>query len=108
MSAFNAEYGYVAGDMLLRQIGSAIGGLVRAEDLPARFGGDKFCIVLPDTDLASARPVLQRIAGVINFTEFAISDIGESVKVRLKNGSAQLQTGDTAESLIARARADIR
>ena len=107
MTAFNAEYGYVAGDMLLRQIGSAFGGLVRAEDLPARFGGDKFCIVLPDTDLASARPVLQRIAGVINFTEFAVTNAGEPVKVRLKNGSAQLQDDDTAESLIARARANI-
>lgn len=106
MSGFNGEYGYVAGDRLLRQIGGAIGGLVRAEDLPARFGGDKFCVVLPDTDMASAAPVLHRIAGVINFTEFALPDVGEPVKVHLQTGCAGLQAGDTAENLIARARAD--
>ncbi|MBT6913119.1 MAG: diguanylate cyclase, partial [Rhodospirillaceae bacterium] len=39
MAGFNEQYGYVAGDRLLRQIGGAIGGFVRAEDLPARVGG---------------------------------------------------------------------
>lgn len=107
MAGFNSEYGYVAGDRLLRQIGGAIGGLVRAEDLPARFGGDKFCIVLPDSNRDAARPVLQRITGVINFTEFAIRDGGEPVKVHLQNGCAALQADDSAESLIARARAEI-
>ena len=106
MSGFNGEYGYVAGDRLLRQIGGAIGGLVRAEDLPARFGGDKFCVVLPDTNMTSAAPVLHRIAGFINFTEFALLDVGDPVKVHLQTGCAGLQAGDTAESLIARARAD--
>ena len=107
MTGINGEYGYVAGDRLLRQIGGAIGGLVRAEDLPARFGGDKFCIVLPDSDRNSARPVLQRIAGVINLTEFAIKNISAPVKVHLQTGCAAVQADDSAESLIARARADI-
>lgn len=106
MTGFNSQFGYVAGDRLLRQIGGAIGGFVRAEDLPARFNGDKFCIVLPDSDLASALPVLQRIAGVINMTEFAIPDVGEPIKIRLLTGCAMLQHDDSAESLIARARAD--
>ncbi len=107
MGGFNAQYGYVAGDRLLRQIGGAIGGFVRAEDLPARFGADKFCIVLPDTDLASAGPVLYRIASVINMTEFALTDISEPVKIHLRTGSAVLQADDSAESLVARARNDI-
>ncbi|MFP6746590.1 MAG: diguanylate cyclase [Alphaproteobacteria bacterium] len=107
MTGFNAQYGYVAGDRLLRQIGGAIGGFVRAEDLPARFGADKFCIVLPDTELASADPVLYRIASVINMTEFAIMDITEPVKIHLQTGSAMLRPGDSAESLVARARSGI-
>ena len=107
MTDINGKYGYAAGDQLLRQIGGAIGGLVRAEDLPARFGGDKFCIVLPDSDQNSARPVLQRITGLINLTEFAVRDIGEPIRVHLQTGCAALQADDSAESLIARARADI-
>jgi two-component system cell cycle response regulator len=107
MSGINGEYGYAAGDRLLRQISGAIGSLVRAEDLPARYGGDKFCIVLPDNGWDSARPVLQRIAGVINFTEFAIENISGPVKVHLQTGCATVQADDSAESLIARARANI-
>jgi len=61
---------------------------------------------LPDTNMTSAAPVLHRIAGFINFTEFALLDVGEPVKVHLQTGCAGLQAGDTAESLIARARAD--
>ncbi len=108
MTGFNDEYGYVAGDRLLRQIGGAIGGFVRAEDLPARYNGDKFCIVLPDSDLVSASPVLQRIAGVINMTEFAITDVGEPTKIRLQTGCAMPKDDDGAESLIARARTDCK
>ncbi len=107
MTGVNGEFGYEAGDRLLRQIGGAIGSLVRAEDLPARYSGDKFCIVLPDSSQDSARPVLQRIAGVINFTEFAIKNISGPVKVHLQTGCATVQAGDSAESLIARARAEI-
>ncbi|MDA1099936.1 MAG: diguanylate cyclase [Proteobacteria bacterium] len=107
MARTNRLYGYAAGDRLLRQIGGAIGGLVRAEDLPARYGGDTFCVVLPDSDQESARPVLQRIAGVINYTEFTIKDVSEPVKVHLLTGGAAVRDGDSAESLVARARASI-
>ncbi|MBL6951351.1 MAG: diguanylate cyclase [Alphaproteobacteria bacterium] len=107
MTGINGEYGYAAGDQLLRQIGGAIGSLVRAEDLPARFGGDKFCIVLPDSTQESAHPVLNRIAGVINLTEFAIGNDSEPVKVHLQTGCAAVQANDSAERLIARARANI-
>ena len=99
---------YVAGDRLLRQVGGAIGGLVRAEDLPARLGGDEFCVVLPDSTRPSSEPVLRRIAGVINFTHFAIQDVGKPVKIHLRSGCAELQADDSAESLIARSRLDGR
>jgi len=47
LTGLNGEYGYVTGNHLLRQIGGAIGGLVRAEDLPARFGGNNFVSSCP-------------------------------------------------------------
>jgi diguanylate cyclase (GGDEF)-like protein len=107
LTGLNGEYGYVTGNHLLRQISGAIGGLVRAEDLPARLGGNKFCIVLPGSYQEAARPVLQRVAGVINFTQFTIKGDGEPVKVYLQNSCATLQADDSAESLFARARAKI-
>ena len=84
-----------------------IGNLVRAEDLPARYGGDDFCVILPDTTYEDGLHVLQRIAGVINFTDFSVPRINDPVSVNLNAGCATLTDADTAEALIARARAQI-
>lgn len=53
----NDTFGHEAGDRLLRAFGEAIRGRIRASDFAARYGGDEFVIVLPDTDLAGAKRV---------------------------------------------------
>ena len=104
MERINAAYGYAAGDTLLSQMGTVISRLVRGEDLPARFNGRKFCVVMPDTPVDEAQAMLRRVAGVLSFTEFALPDIDRPVMVRLNTGSAGLRPGDSAAGLIARAR----
>ncbi|MDP6623387.1 MAG: diguanylate cyclase [Alphaproteobacteria bacterium] len=100
----NAEFGYVAGDLLLRQIGTMISGLLRAEDLSARYAGGSFVVVLPETPLQVAEIALQRIASVVRFTELAIADAVKPISVGLSVGVTAFEAGDDAESLIARAR----
>jgi two-component system cell cycle response regulator len=107
MAALNAEHGYAAGDQLLRQIGRLIGFLVRGEDLAARYEGEEFCVVLPETSESEAVFALHRIAGVINYTEFALPGTDQPVGIKLEVGSATLEPGDTPETLISRARASL-
>lgn len=107
LAAINRAQGYAAGDRLLRQIGRMIARLMRGEDLAARYGGKTFCVVQPETPEEVAVVALNRIAGVINHTEFALPDSSEPVMVKLKVGRAGLETGDDAATLIARARAKI-
>lgn len=107
MAVLNQTLGYIGGDFVIRQVGEMIGNLVRAEDLPARYGGDDFCVVLPDTTYEDGLHVLQRIAGVINFTDFSVPRLNDPVSVNLNAGCATLAEDDTAESLIARARSQI-
>lgn len=105
MAALNNDVGYAAADRLLRQIGGLIRGLIRVEDLPARYDGRRFAVVLPDTPLEAARPVLHRLAGVVNHTEFAIADGITPMRVTLLTGSAELGDETDAAALLQRARA---
>jgi two-component system cell cycle response regulator len=100
----NNQIGYVAGDRLLRQIGTLIGNLVRGEDVIGRYSGDQFCVLLPETSLLESDPALHRIAGVISNTEFAVLGVDEPLHVAMKAGIASHELGDTSQTLIARAR----
>ena len=106
MAAINAEFGYVAGDRLLHQIGGIIGRPVRGEDLAARLRGDKFVVALPATAAEVAELVVRRIVGVVGNTEFSVADGRGAVTAALKSAVTPFRAGDTAETMIARARAE--
>jgi diguanylate cyclase (GGDEF)-like protein len=57
----NDRYGHGAGDDVLREVARRIRDTVRETDLPARYGGEEFAVLLPETDLATARDVAERI-----------------------------------------------
>lgn len=58
---FNDKYGHLAGDDLLRKIGSAIKNSIRSADQAFRYGGDEFAIMLPNTVADAADLVAERI-----------------------------------------------
>lgn len=64
--AFNDTYGHVAGDECLREVGAAIAKLVsRSSDLAARFGGEEFAVILPETEAPGAAQLAERLrAGI--------------------------------------------
>ena len=71
MKAVNDSLGHQAGDRYLRSVGQAIARNSRRTDFAARFGGDEFVVVLPETDRAGATViagVLQRRLGDVRIT----------------------------------------
>lgn len=64
--AFNDEYGHQAGDKCLAEVSACIRTVLKHPgDLLARYGGDEFAAILPDTDLEAAKRVAERIGRAV-------------------------------------------
>ncbi len=102
MGRINQAYGYAAGDRVLAQLGALLARAGRADDLPARFGGDRFCMVVNGAGGREARTVADRVAAIVTQTPFAIGG-GENIGIELRTGIAEVTHGDHAGSLVGRA-----
>lgn len=71
--SINDRFGHQAGDRVLIHIGRVILNKIRKEDIAGRVGGEEFCLVLPDTSLAQATVIAERIRESINSREILIS-----------------------------------
>lgn len=65
----NDLHGHSHGDKVLAAIGRLLGATVRASDFAARFGGEEFLLVLPDTDRQGCLEVAEKIRRQIERTE---------------------------------------
>jgi diguanylate cyclase (GGDEF)-like protein/PAS domain S-box-containing protein len=59
---YNDTYGHSAGDRLLRRVAGAWRGTLRPRDVLARYGGEEFVVLIADSSIAAACPILERLA----------------------------------------------
>ena len=71
--AVNDGMGHIAGDMTLRQLVGCAKGIVRRDELLARFGGEEFALVLPELDLAKAAAVCERVRQTVQDHPFVFN-----------------------------------
>ena len=74
LKRINDSHGHLAGDSVLRTLGQAIDASVRTEDVPARYGGDEFAIVMPETGRDEAEKVVQRLMALLDSKRIALGD----------------------------------
>jgi diguanylate cyclase (GGDEF)-like protein/putative nucleotidyltransferase with HDIG domain len=72
--AFNDSYGHLAGDRLLKQLGTIMKDAIRATDEAFRYGGDEFAILMPQTTLRDAYEVAERVRDRIA-SEIKVEDV---------------------------------
>lgn len=93
----NDRFGHAAGDKVLAAVGHALSSFLRPRDLIARFGGEEFLVILPDTALANARTLAEAM-------RIAVSDLkGLPIPVTVSIGVAACLRDDTSEEVIRRA-----
>ncbi len=93
----NDTYGHETGDMVLQVVGQVL-QQVRAGDVPARYGGDEFVILLPDTDKTGARILAQRLQHAL---KQAMWQLDLPFEVTFSVGCATVNNGDTSLLLLA-------
>ena len=99
----NNRHGHLVGDQMIRRVADAIRGALRDYDVPARFGGDEFAVLMPETTLSEAMIVAERIRRGVEAIELKASD-GATVAVSLSIGAALFPaSGRTPSELLAAA-----
>jgi diguanylate cyclase (GGDEF)-like protein len=99
---FNDRYGHPEGDRVLATLGRIMSCCVREKDIPCRYGGEEFAIILPGGQNSTAVEIYERIN-----VELARHNLGaegeETGRVTLSIGVAEHIPGEGAETLLRRA-----
>lgn len=93
----NDTYGHDAGDDVLRECAERLRGAVRGIDIVARFGGEEFVVVMPDTESFAAQRVAERIREAIESIPFAArggAAIRATVSIGVATGSGEAIDAD--------------
>jgi diguanylate cyclase (GGDEF)-like protein len=102
LKAINDGEGHLAGDNALMHVGYTMKAQVRANDIVARIGGDEFALILEGLDTAAAAAKARSLAANI-----AAGGLESGINVSISIGTAVIEAGDTVDSVIARADADM-
>ncbi len=95
--SINDRHGHPVGDSVLRVLGQLISTATTDHQTAARFGGEEFCILLPNTNLASAKLFAENLRALIDQHNF--EDLPPKVSVTVSVGVAELKSGQTFDEL---------
>jgi len=102
--SINDGYGHDAGDDVLREFATRMRKSIRGIDLACRYGGEEFVVVMPETDMAIAAMVAERVRRRIAGEPFVIQQSGHAIDVTISIGIAALRdANDTAATILRRA-----
>ena len=97
----NDGYGHLAGDKVLKIIANVLRKRLRSTDFIARFGGEEFVLLMPNSSLADALAVGEVLRAAIEACPFHFK--GEPVTVTVSMGVAQFQPGERSDLALKRA-----
>lgn len=99
--SINDQFGHLAGDKVLRIIAKTLRARLRKSDFIARFGGEEFVILLPETDKQESLRALETLREAVAQCPFHFRD--QRIVVTVSIGIASFATGATPESVFERA-----
>jgi len=95
----NDQYGHAAGDQVLASVGAALRSVVRAQDFAGRNGGEEFAILLPETEIAAALGIAERVRATIAKLTVPGTDVPVTVSVGVAGFPDHASTLERLEQL---------
>lgn len=100
----NDNYGHLLGDKVLKAVSGAIQSCIKGRDIGARWGGEEFVVLLPDTPFEGACTLAEAIRRMIERSKIRRMNSDEAIdRVTVSIGVAGYQPGDLLDDLIQRA-----
>jgi diguanylate cyclase (GGDEF)-like protein len=96
----NNEFGFAAGDSIIRQAAEIVRNCVRGEDFVARIAGGKFLLLFPESELKQARFAMNRINNILQYSTLTLPYAEDNLQVATSFNIMQWTPGDMLESLV--------
>ena len=100
LKTINDTFGHKAGDKVIMEIGRRIRESIRQIDTAARYGGDEFAIILPNTSLTDATVVAERMVAVVSSS--AIMNRKDEIPVSISVGLGQYGPNDSPDEITSK------
>lgn len=101
---FNDNYGHQIGDQVLKLVARTLTDCVRGQDVAARFGGEEFAIILPNTNLDGAYVVAENIRNTVAAKKITRKSTGDSLgHITLSLGISMFRRGEDPVQFLTRA-----
>lgn len=84
----NDTYGHLAGDEILKQMGQVLRRITRSIDVVARYGGDEFCLIMPEADKETCIKFMRRLKEEVAVTKFCSDSIEGHLTCTISLGGA--------------------
>lgn len=98
---FNDNFGHLAGDEVLRRVGSLLRARLSEFGFAARYGGEEFAVIFEDREIGSCIELVEKTRRAIGYREFNVD--GKKLRVKASLGLAQLRVGESIAEWIERA-----
>lgn len=98
--SINDGFGHNTGDLVLEEIGELLGHAVRSIDISCRYGGEEFCILLPETDQDQALLVAEKLRKEVQSLRI-VAESGEQIEFTISLGAGNWHPGESARFFLA-------
>jgi diguanylate cyclase (GGDEF)-like protein len=101
---YNDTLGHPAGDVALKTVAGILKSSIRKSDIAVRYGGEEFCVILPEGDIKSAFNFAERLRNQIESHHFEKEEVQPSGKLTISLGVASFpKNADSSKQLIDKA-----